>query len=156
MYWVSTSQKYVTDGGITPPRLLDSLNYTEAKLTLLSDFFWGIIFCWSSSESLVFCAGSWSTAGVCRQSGEKAEALENALKVTSFAPLRGKNSTRLSLTKKSSSIQQQNKWSTGSYRQPGETRKVSSLTSHYDSLTYWLIHVNGYKFHITLHSTLSI
>lgn len=49
----------------------------------------------------MFCAGSWSTAGVFRQSGEKAEALENELKVTSFAPLREKNSTRLSLTKKS-------------------------------------------------------
>lgn len=158
MYWVSTSQKYVPAWWHNSASTPGQSELYRSKADSVEWLFLGIIFCWSSSESLVFCAGSWSTAGVCHQSGEKAEALENALKVTSFAPLRGKNSTRLSLTKKSSSIQQQNKWSTGSYRQPGETRerKVSSLTSHHDTLTYRLIHVNGYKFHITLHSTLSI
>lgn len=55
----------------------------------------------------MFCAGRWSTAGVCWQSGEISETLENALKVTSFGPLRKKNSTRLSLAKKSSSTTKQ-------------------------------------------------
>lgn len=53
MYWVSTSKKYVTDGGITPPRLLDSLNYTEPKLTLLNDFF-GVLFVEAALSHLCF------------------------------------------------------------------------------------------------------
>lgn len=41
-------------GGITPPRLLDSLNYTEAKLTLLSDFFWVLSFVEAALSHLCF------------------------------------------------------------------------------------------------------